>query len=395
MFDALQPKPSDPLLAIIGMFAADKRDNKIDLGVGVYKDPAGDTPVMKAVKSAEQILLEQQPSKAYVGLAGDTRFVALMQELAFANSSGVHIIPSERMFGLQTTGGSAALRLGADLIYAARPTSRVWLGAPSWDNHAPILEAAGCPIAHYEYYSVSKQSLLFDSMVDALSGANAGDTVLLQGCCHNPTGSDLSSGQWQDIADLCAAKRLVPFVDIAYQGLGDGLKEDLVGVNLLLSQVPEALVTLSCSKNFGLYRERTGALFVLGENAAQTSTAASNLLAIARTSYSMPPDHGASVTRMILDDPALRASWQAELDAMQNRIKSTREKLVAALGQQHSYLVEQKGMFSTLNLSPEKILRLREDHAIYMAGNGRINVAGFGGDEIERFASIVGPLIER
>lgn len=392
MFDALEPKPADPLLAIIGMFAADDRESKIDLGVGVYKDPAGITPVMASVKAAERQLLEEQTSKSYVGLVGDVEYVALMQRLAFG-AAGVQ--RQDRTVGLQTTGGSAALRLGADLIHASRPDATVWLGDPSWDNHAPILDAVGCPTVHYEYFNVAQQTLQFDTMMDALGRAKAGDVVLLQGCCHNPTGSDLSTKQWLAVADLCCAQGLIPFIDVAYQGLGVGLEQDLEGVNLLLEQVPEALVTLSCSKNFGLYRERTGALYVQCESAAHKAAAASNLLAIARTSYSMPPDHGASIVRTILQNEELTQQWQRELSEMQQRIAATRAQLVTALGQQHSYLVEQKGMFSTLALTPEAILGLREEHAIYMAGSGRINVAGFRGDEIERFASVVGELIDR
>jgi len=387
MFSALTPKPADPLLAIIGLYAADTRSNKIDLGVGVYRDPEGKTPVLRAVKQAEQKVLEGQTSKSYLGLAGDVGFVERLQELAFGASSSLR----DRMFGVQTPGGSGALRLGTELVRLSDSSCKIWLGEPSWGNHAPIFSAVGCPVASYDYFDVASQTLNFDTMFEALSSANVGDVVLLQGCCHNPTGSDLSLPHWQQIADLCANKGLVPFIDVAYQGLGEGLDTDLAGVNTLLNQVPEALVTISCSKNFGLYRERTGALFVLSANAADKASASSNVLALARVAYSMPPDHGAVVVRTILEDAELTALWKSELTVMQQRVQTTRRNLVQALGSEHSYLSAQKGMFSTLNLSPETILELRDKDAIYMALDGRINVAGVSGDEIERFAGCVLP----
>ncbi len=389
MFDALTPKPADPLLAIIGMFAADQRSHKIDLGVGVYRDMDGVTPVMRTVKVAEQRLLEQQTSKSYLGLAGDVGFVDCLGELAFDSDANW----LARSFGLQTPGGSGALRLGTELIHASNPNGKIWLGTPSWGNHAPIFSAVGCEVVYYNYFDVTTQTLQFESMLDALSDAVAGDVVLLQACCHNPTGADLSLTQWQSISELCCAKGLVPFIDVAYQGLGVSLEVDLAGVNAMLSQVPEALVTVSCSKNFGLYRERTGALYVLSANVTEKANASSNAMALARTNYSMPPDHGAVVVRMILEDPELRAQWQQELVQMQSRIKGTRLRLAAALGDDHTYIMQQQGMFSTLNLTPEQIHSLREDQAIYMAGDGRINVAGFSGDEIERFAEAVRPLL--
>jgi len=387
MFNALTPKPDDPLLAIIGLYAADPRTNKIDLGVGVYRDPEGKTPVLRAVKQAEQKVLEGQASKSYLGLAGDVGFVDCIKELAFGADSSI----ADQIVGVQTPGGSGALRLGTELVHLSDPKCKIWLGEPSWGNHAPIFSAVGCEIASYDYFDVATQTLNFDTMLDALSSANAGDSVLLQGCCHNPTGSDLSLEQWQQIAQLCVKKGLVPFIDVAYQGLGEGLDTDLVGVRALLAQVPEALVTVSCSKNFGLYRERTGALFVFCANAADRASASSNVMSLARVAYSMPPDHGAVVVRTILEDAELTALWKSELTTMQQRVQTTRRNLVQALGSEHAYLAAQNGMFSTLNLSPETILELRERDAIYMAMDGRINVAGVSGDEIERFAACVLP----
>lgn len=389
MFETLLSKPADPLLAIIGLFAADTRDQKMDLGVGVFRDDSGATPVMQAVKDAERLLVETQQSKAYVGLSGDLEFVESLFELSFGANAGLR----ERTLGVQTPGGSAALRLAADFIAHTNPHTKVWVGTPTWDNHAPVLSAAGLATQNYVYFSVADQVLDFAAMDTALSGAAAGDVVLLQGCCHNPTGSDLSVAQWQRVAELCNEKGLLPFIDVAYHGLGSGLESDLVGVRALLEQVPEAIVTVSCSKNFGLYRERTGGLFVVCKNAAMSGVAQSNVLSIARASYSMPPDHGAAIVRTILHDTALTQKWQDELNGMQQRMQSIRERLARALGNNQGGIAHQKGMFSTLNLTPVQITTLREDHGIYMAGSGRINIAGFREADVDRFAAIVGPLL--
>ena len=389
MFETLEPKPADPLLAIIGLFAADTREQKMDLGVGVFRDSSGATPVMLAVKDAERRLVETQQSKAYVGLSGDLEFVEALFELSFGSNAGLR----QRTLGVQTPGGSAALRLASDFIAHTNPNTKVWVGTPTWDNHGPILAAAGLATQRYAYFSVADQVLDFAAMDAALSGAAAGDVVLLQGCCHNPTGSDLSPAQWQRVAEICAARGLLPFIDVAYHGLGSGLDSDLVGVCALLEQVPEAIVTVSCSKNFGLYRERTGGLFVVCDSPARSTVAQSNILSIARASYSMPPDHGAAIVRTILQDDALTASWKAELHGMQQRMQSIREQLAGALGNNQGGIAHQKGMFSTLNLAPDQITMLREEHAIYMAGSGRINIAGFREADIDRFAATVGPLL--
>lgn len=389
MFEHLEQKPADPLLAIIGLFAADERPEKMDLGVGVFRDSAGATPVMQVVKSAERTLVESQLSKAYVGLSGDLDFVDALFDLSFGSSAELR----SRCTGLQTPGGSAALRLAADFIRTAKSETRVWVGTPTWDNHGPVLEAAGLASNSYRYFNVAEQRLDFETMQEALSGATAGDVVLLQGCCHNPTGADLSAEQWQRVATLCVERGLLPFVDVAYHGLGSSLDDDLAGVRALLAEVPEALVTVSCSKNFGLYRERTGGLFIFCQNPAEAKVAQSNVLSIARASYSMPPDHGAAIVRTILQDRALTEQWQKELASMQQRMQSIRENLALALGNHQGGIASQRGMFSTLNLAPESINRLREEHAIYMAGSGRINIAGFREADVDRFARVVGPLL--
>jgi aromatic-amino-acid transaminase len=384
MLDHLQSQPADPLLALIGQFRADPRPFKIDLGVGVFRDEHGRTPVFSAVKRAEALLLEAQETKAYLGPEGDQRFVELLRPLVFGRA----LADEDRLVGVQTPGGTGALRLGAELIARANPEGVVWVGLPSWPNHDPILKAARLKVSTYTYFGAAAQSVRFVEMMDALSRAEAGDVVLLQGCCHNPTGADLTLEQWNTVADVVVSRGLVPFVDLAYQGLGRGLAEDALGPRLLLERVPEALVAVSASKNFGLYRERTGALFVLGRSAAQAQVAFTNMLSLARANYSMPPDHGAAVVRTILEAPALTEDWQAELASMRERIASVRGRLAATARQQGIELAvaEQQGMFSLLPLPAERIRELKEAAAVYMAGSGRINIAGLKDADIALFA---------
>ena len=384
MLDQLQSQPADPLLALIGQFRADARPTKIDLGVGVFRDDYGQTPVFSAVKRAEAMLLDTQESKAYLGPEGDQRFIELLRPLVFGRA----LDRDARLVGVQTPGGTGALRLGAELIARADPDGHVWLGSPSWPNHDPILRAAHLKISTYSYFDVEAQSVRFFEMIDALGRASAGDVVLLQGCCHNPTGADLSLEQWNAVAAVIEARGLVPFVDLAYQGLGRGLDEDALGLQLLLQRVPQALVAVSCSKNFGLYRERTGALFVLGRSAAEAQVVLTNMLALARANWSMPPDHGAAVVRTILESPSLTADWSNELAAMRHRIASVRQALAKAAHTAGIELSvgEQSGMFSLLALPPERIRELKEVAAVYMAGSGRINIAGLRERDVATFA---------
>lgn len=371
MFQTLQPQPADGLLTLIGLFRDDPRNSKIDLGVGTYRNAAGVTPVMEAVKAAERILLEGQQSKAYLGPEGDQRFVDLLRPIVL----GAADARSERVVGVQTPGGGGALRLGGELIVAARPGAKVWLGTPTWPNHRPVLEAAGLTVVEYRYFDPATQSLCFDDMLAALSAADPGDVVLLHGCCHNPTGAELDAAQWEEVAGLVAERELLPFIDLAYQGLGAGLEADAHGARRVLAAVPEALVAYSCDKNFGLYRERTGALFVLAADARTASVAFGNLLALARVNWSMPPDHGAAAVRIVLDSPELSRTWRAELDGMCRRINAVREAL-AATDHRLAFLSRQRGMFSQLPIAPAAVAALRRDHGIYMAGSGRINLAG-------------------
>lgn len=379
-WNRLERQPPDSLLAIIGMFAADPRPGKIDLGVGVYKDEAGRTPVFAAVKAAEERLLAGQETKAYVGPEGHIGFFRALVPMVFGADA-----PVERIAGLQTTGGTGALRMGAELIARAKPDTNVHAGEPTWANHPPIIAAARLPLTRHRHCDPVTQTLCIDHMLAALGKAQAGDVVLLHGCCHNPTGIDLTPDHWEAVARLCAERGLLPFIDLAYQGLGDGLDTDATGVRITARHCPEILVANSCDKNFGLYRERVGALFLLARNADEASRAQSNMLALARANWSMPPDHGAAVARIVLENGELAALWRAELEEMRLRIVAMREGL-AALDPALAFLTAQKGMFSTLNLTPDQIRRLREDHGVYTAG-ARINIAGLVPSNLEAFAA--------
>lgn len=383
IFSQLSAKPGDALLALIGAYRADPRVDKIDLGVGVYRDEAGRTPVMSAVKQAERIILETQSSKSYLGVEGDPVYVERLQSLLKIDSTK-HV----QVEGIQTPGGSAALRLASDLI-ALTPNKRIWLGLPSWPNHAAIFGAAGLELKTYPFFDIEKQTLCFDRMMEALDSAKAGDAVLLHASCHNPTGAVLSSDQWSAIVAVMADRGLLPLIDCAYQGFGKGLDADCAILKIILEAVPEALMAVSSSKSFSLYRERTGALFAAGRDRTGVRTALSNLVSSARTSYSMPPDHGAAVVRTILDDPELRLDWEQELASMRNRLHELRQALSLALSARWPVLKEiayQEGMFSLLPVSEKTVTDLRENHGIYMPASGRINLFGLTRDTVDAFA---------
>lgn len=388
-FAALAPQPADGLLALIALHRADPRDHKIDVGVGVYRDTAGATPVMRAVKAAEQRLLGEQATKSYLGAAGDLGFTALLGDIVFGTSG----TSSDRLAGLQTPGGTGALRLGAALLARLGAGRPIWLGDPTWPNHAPIMIEAGLEPRRHPYFDASRGTIAFEAMLDALGAAAPGDILLLHGCCHNPTGTSLSLEQWRVIADLCNARGLIPFVDLAYQGLGDGVDADALGMRLLLAEVPEAMVAYSCDKNFGLYRDRVGALWVQAGTSAAAGLVCDNLHALARSLWSMPPDHGAAVVRIILDDPALTTDWRDELESMRRRLNSVR----ALLSTMHPRLVPvgwQRGLFSLLPLDPAAVTALREEHGIYMAQDGRVNIAGLTDQNLRRFAEAVAPFLQ-
>jgi aspartate/tyrosine/aromatic aminotransferase len=383
LFDRLKASPPDPLLALIGLARADTRPDKIDVGVGVYRDSAGGTPILRCVKAAERILLETQKTKAYLGAEGDQRFVQLIKPIVFGEGAA----SDDRIVGVQTPGGCGALRLGAELIKAAGG-ARIFVGQPTWPNHLPLIGAAGVGFVEHDYYDKNSRTILFDRMMEALKGARAGDLVLVHGCCHNPTGADLDLDQWRAVADLVAERGLVPFVDLAYQGLGNGLEQDAAGTRLIVEAAGQALIAQSCDKNFGIYRDRTGSLFVKGATAEEAQRVFGNLLTLARTMWSMPPDHGAAVVRMVLDTPELEADWRVELNEMLTRIRALRARLAAA-DPRLAYLDRQNGMFSMLPITPDAVLALRASHGIYMANSGRFNVAGLSDENVDHFARAV------
>jgi aromatic-amino-acid transaminase len=381
MLENLAPQPADALLALIKLHNADPRDTKIDLGVGVYRTADGATPVFKAIKAAEAKLLADQDSKAYLGPEGDMGFVnALVPDVFGAD------FDTAKVDGMQAPGGTGAVRLAIEVAKRAGVT-RVWMGTPSWPNHAQIVAAAGLELKTFKHTAADGTADLA-ALKAALDETGPTDLVLLHGCCHNPTGVDYTPAQWDEIAPLLAAKGVLPLIDLAYQGLGEGMEADAYGLRKVLAAVPEALVAYSCDKNFGLYRDRVGAFYAVTADKDALAKAMSNGATIARASWSMPPDHGAAAVRLILADADLTALWLAELDEMRDRMRWVRDKLAAA-GQVGPIAMDvlgtQNGLFSMLPLSSEQILAIRERHGVYMAGTGRINIAGLTPGNIDRF----------
>ena len=377
-FASLVRQAPDTLLSLIALYGDDPRVDKIDLGIGVYKNADGETPIFAAVKSAEAQLVRGQSTKAYIGPEGDPVFVEHVARLVFGADAS-------SFAGVQTPGGTGALRLGFDLLALTEPKPTVWLGEPTWANHAPVVGATGLPIERYIWVAQGKGEGDVDTLMAATERATRGDVFLLHAACHNPTGCDLTSVDWHALAEAMARRGLVPFIDLAYHGLGRGLDQDTEGLRIVARNCPSLIVAYSCDKNFGLYRERTGALFVRGSSAEVSDVVLSNVLTLARANWSMPPDHGAAVVRTILEEADLTRSWHAELDEMRNRLGSMR----AALADRHPLfhpIAVQCGMFSILPLSSDQVVRLRQEHAIYMTGNARINIAGLNDVNIGRFA---------
>ena len=383
MLSNLQQQPADALLALIKLHNTDPRVDKIDLGVGVYRTGQGETPVFGAVKAAERKLVETQDSKAYLGPEGDMGFVEALMPHIFGTGAP-HL--GGRIEGMQTPGGTGSLRLA--LAMAARAgVTRVIVGAPSWPNHAQICRDLGLAVVEFNH-ALPEGVADMDALRAALGEARQGDAILLHGCCHNPTGIDYTQAEWDEIAHLLSEAPVLPIVDLAYQGLGNGMEEDAYGLRRLLVAVPEALVCYSCDKNFGLYRDRTGALYAMTAEPAQLSAVMSNGHALARANWSQPPDHGAAAARIVLEDEALTAQWLDELDQMRDRMRQVRARLAAegrAGAIDLTALGRQNGLFSIVPLSKEQVLEMREKHGIYMAGSGRINVAGLTMANIEKF----------
>ena len=389
MFEALPEPKTDAILALMMAFRADTREDKLDLGVGVYKDSDGKTPVMRAVKSAEKQLLESQDSKAYVGPLGSVPFSTAMIRQVFGKDADM-----SRLRAAQSVGGSGALRVLADLLKKGRPDAALWLSDPTWPNHIPLLTAAGYELKTYPYYDAATGEVDFDALIATLNTANASDIVVLHGCCHNPTGADLNLEQWQKVIDVLLAKDLFPLVDLAYQGFGDGLEEDAAAVRLMASQLPEMVVAASCSKNLGLYRERVGAAILLGKNEAEADRAQGLMSSVIRSNYSMPPDHGANSTEIVLSNNSLNTDWRVELESMRLRMLGLRQSFSDALRKRSNsdrfdYIARQKGMFSRLPLNKEQLESLRSDHGIYIVGDGRINVAGLPEDRLDSLADAI------
>jgi aromatic-amino-acid transaminase len=383
MLERLAPTAPDALLALIKLHKADPRADKIDLGVGVYRTGQGDTPVFGAIKAAEKILCETQDSKAYLGPEGDMAFVEALMPYVFGAADPAM---SGRIEGLQTPGGTGAVRL-ATAIGKAAGVTRVHLGIPSWPNHAQILADLGLETVPFEHAHPDGTANL-EAALASIAGAGEGEAVLLHGCCHNPTGIDYEPSDWEQIAAAFANSKALPIVDLAYQGLGKGMEEDAAGLRTVLSKVPEALVAYSCDKNFGLYRDRVGAFYIVARDGSQLPAIVSNAAALARANWSMPPDHGAAAVRLVLADEGLTSQWLDELDTMRARMRQVREQLAAAgrIGNVDLAPVgNQNGLFSVLALTKEQIAALRADHGIYMAGSGRINVAGLTQGNIGKF----------
>ncbi len=379
MFQQLTRLSADSILGLMGKFRADPYADKVDLGVGVFRDLAGNTPVLDCVRRAERDVLAAQTTKSYVGPAGREEFNSSVEALVLGAD---HVVRRDRRARtVQTPGGCGALRVGAELIRAAVSTTTVHVSDPTWGNHIPLLGSSGLKLERYPYYDACTHRIRFEAMLEHIDRAPAGDVILLHGCCHNPTGADLSLPQWEALAQLLERRRLLPFLDLAYQGFGAGLDADAAGIRLVAARVPETLIAISYSKNLGLYRERVGALISIGESEERANAMLSHVLQIARSIYSMPPDHGAAIAAHIFANAALSSDWMRELDAMRVRMTEMRnllaEELRHATGNDaFDFIRTQRGMFSLLGVSGAAVDRLREEHHIYMLGDSRMNVAG-------------------
>jgi aspartate aminotransferase len=382
MFETLTKAPGDKILALMGEYAADPRPTKIDLGVGVYKDEKGVTPVMSAVRKAEQRILENEKTKTYLGIAGNKGFGAAVLDLALADS-----VDRSRVRIAQAPGGTGSLWVLMQLINRAKPGATVWVSDPTWPNHNPIAENSGLKVEKYPYFDTETRGVKFPQMLATLDKLGKDDVVLLHGCCHNPTGANLTNEQWDQVAQSLARTGALPFIDLAYLGFGDGLLEDAYGTRKVIASVPEALIAFSGSKNFGLYRERIGAAILIARDADQADVTNSQLLNIIRGAYSQPPDHGAEIIRVILEDKDLRAEWEAELNQMRGRMITLREKLAEAIRQRSNskdfdFIAAHRGMFSLLGLPNDVVEHLKAANGVYMIGDSRINVAGIPEDRV-------------
>lgn len=386
MLSSLKPTPADPILQIMAEFQADRRPHKIDLGVGVYKDDAGLTVIPQAVKLAEARILQAQDTKSYLGLLGDVGFAGLMSDLVLGDA-----VSSDRVSAIQTAGGSGALYILMNLVRVANPQVTIWASTPTWSNHHAMAEGLGLKSRSYAYFNPKTRAVDVDRMMEDLKAAGPKDVVLLHGCCHNPTGANLTFADWERLTEMALAQGFTPFIDIAYQGFGDGLDEDAAGLRHMAARVPEMLIATSCSKNFALYRDRTGCAVVVSGSGEAQAVARANLMTLMRITYSMPPDHGAAVVRTILTDPDLRTMWEDELTAMRTRMLSLRQSLSNAMrartnSDRFDFIAEHRGMFSLIGATPEQVARLRDEFAIYVVGDSRLNIAGLREERMDEIA---------
>ena len=393
MLEKFQPVPPDPILGLGQLFAADKREGKIDLGVGVFKDAAGNTPIMSAVKKAEMVLHESQTTKTYKGLGGDEAFRDSMRALVLGDA-----VSADRVATIQTPGGTGAIRQLYEAIKKIHGEATLWLSDPTWPSHVGIAKHMGMPMRSYRYFDGATSTVDFDAMMHDLADVKPQDVVMLHGCCHNPTGANLDAPQWEAITDLLLAKGAIPFVDIAYQGFGDGLDADAAGLRAMAARVPEMLIAASCSKNFGLYRDRVGCAMAICESAAQHDVVSRNLAVLNRLNYSFAPDHGAALVAIILGDKGLRAEWETELGEMRDTMLSIRQSLADELRRQcntdrFDFIASHRGMFSRLGLDKDSVEALREAHAMYVVGDSRIDIAGLSGGRHEPFAAAVAKVL--
>lgn len=389
MFTHLPAPVLDPILSLSVAFRNDPRPQKVDLGIGVYKNSLGETPIMRAVALAQDKVVASQKTKSYVGLAGCEEFNQSMMQLVLGST-----LDTERTIAIQTPGASGALRMLGDLMRVAQPDTTVWITDPSYVNHKPVMEAAGLKVRYYRYFSRETKMVDTEQMLADLAQAGTKDVVLLHGCCHNPTGADIDFSAWQAITELAQKNGFIPFVDIAYQGFGDGLEQDAQGLRYMAERMEEMLITTSCSKNFGLYRERTGAAIVIGKNQQEVTNARGKMLTLARSTYTMPPDHGAALVKTVLRDEQLTAIWKQELSEMQQRLLTLRKNLCNDLRNQHNtrqfdFIESHRGMFTVLGFSAEQMGRLREEFAIYGVADGRINIAGLTEKDIPYVANAI------
>ncbi len=396
MFEKLAKLPADPILGLINAFQKDTRAEKVDLGVGVYKNEKGETPILAAVTRAEQRRLDEETTKSYIGPAGAAGFNRGIEKMLFGER---HVVLKEqRVATAQTPGGCGALSIAAEVARRAKPDTTLWVSDPTWANHIPLLGGAGLTIKEYPYFDYANSEIRFDAMIETLDQVARNDLVLLHGCCHNPCGADLSQSQWHSVGESLARTGAVPFIDIAYQGFADGVEEDAYGVRHLADQLPEMIITSSCSKNFGLYRERTGAVLLVTADHNSAAASGSQIANAARGNYSMPPAHGAAIVDIILHSEELSALWLDELTEMRNRINSLRSLLADALtaagaDRDFSFLTRQHGMFSFLGISVEQVTRLREQYGIYMVDSSRINIAGINQQNVEYLAKAVSTVL--